>query len=227
LPVSLAPRCKLPMCSRGRPPKFSGEVFLRCVLYRDGRRRYGQRPGARPPASSPLRPLRLDYRQRINRPLAIPNSYVFDNQKLPGGGLWSGIRRHPVPRPSVCHYDMKTSTGPFFEASDPSVADWVNMSTVKGKSDRHQPDRSHVRRDPGIQLQRGTSSSSVRAPAPAGLSLVGLGLGRSSLPPSPARCGAWNARVRLPFTRRFRRGPDLVRRRWPFLTPRRNPAAPD
>jgi hypothetical protein len=72
---------------------------------------------------------------------------------------------------------MKTSTGPFFEASDPAVSDWVNMSTSKGSLTVTSLTDLTFTATLASSSSGGTSSPSVPLPSAAGLSLVGLGLG--------------------------------------------------
>jgi hypothetical protein len=122
-------------------------------------------------------PASVSITDSASSPLAIPNSYVFDNQNFQGVGFGVGSDDIQFHDPSFATYDMKTSTGPFFEASDPSVADWVNMSTSKGSLTVTSLTDLTFAATLASSSSGGTSSSSVPLPSAAGLSLVGLGLG--------------------------------------------------
>ncbi len=108
--------------------------------------------------------------------LAIPGSYVFDDQSNQKVGFGVGQDDIQFNDPSFATYDMKTSTGPFFEASDPSVADWVNMSTSKGSLTVTSLTDLTFTATLASSSSGGTSSSAVPLPSAAGMSLVGLGL---------------------------------------------------
>ena len=164
------------LCVRGDGHrKYIGEVFLRCVLHRDGRRRYGQRPGAAAGDIS-FTPASVTITDSAATSLAIPGSYVFDDQSNQKVGFGVGQDDIQFNDPSFATYDMKTSTGPFFEASDPSVADWVNMSTSKGSLTVTSLTDLTFTATLASSSSGGTSSSAVPLPSAAGMSLVGLGL---------------------------------------------------
>jgi hypothetical protein len=103
--------------------------------------------------------------------VTIANAYVFDNQNFQKVGFGVGQDDIQFHDPSFATYNMKTSTGPFFEASDPSVTDWTNMPTSKG--DLTVTSLTNLT----FTATLGSSGpSAVPLPSAAGMSLAGLTL---------------------------------------------------
>ena len=73
---------------------------------------------------------------------------------------------------SFATYNFKTAIGPIFEATDPSTADWTNMSTPLGNLTVN----SYTNLTFTATLGGSGNPSAVPAPSAAGLSLVGLAL---------------------------------------------------
>jgi hypothetical protein len=105
--------------------------------------------------------------------VTVANTYLYDNQNTDVVGF--GVAEDDVQfsDPSFASYNMKTSTGPFFESSDPSIADWVDMPTSRGDlTVTSMTDLTFT----ATLASGGTSSAAVPLPSAAGMSLVGLAL---------------------------------------------------
>jgi hypothetical protein len=107
-----------------------------------------------------------------SQPVSVADAYVFDNQSLQKVGFGLGQDDIQFDDPSFATYNMKTSTGPFFEASDPSIADWVDMPTSKG--DLTVTSLTNLTFT--ATLSGSSAPSAVPLPSAAGLSLAGLTL---------------------------------------------------
>jgi len=107
--------------------------------------------------------------------LAIANSYLFDDQSSAKIGFGVGNDDIQFVDSSFATYNMKTSTGPFTEASDPSIADWVNMPTSEGSLT--VTDLTNLSFTATLSPSSGGSGpTAVPLPSAAGMSLAGLSL---------------------------------------------------
>ncbi len=104
--------------------------------------------------------------------VTVANTFLFDNQNLQEIGFGEGSDDIVFNDPSFATYNLKTSTGPFFEASDPSIANWVDMPTSKGDlTVTSLTDLTFT-----ATLASSAPTSAVPLPSAAGMSLVGLTL---------------------------------------------------
>jgi hypothetical protein len=108
-----------------------------------------------------------------SQPVTVPSGYIFDNQNLNSVGFGEGQDDITFSDPSFATYNLKTSTGPFFEASDPSISDWVNMPTSKG--DLTVTSLTNLSFSATLSSST-TTPTAVPAPSAAGLSLAGLSI---------------------------------------------------
>jgi hypothetical protein len=107
--------------------------------------------------------------------VTVPSGgYIFDNQNLSSLGFGEGQDDITFNDPSFATYNLKTSTGPFFEASDPSISDWVNMPTSKG--DLTVTSLTNLSFTATLSSSGTGTPTVVPAPTAAGLSLAGLTL---------------------------------------------------
>ena len=114
-------------------------------------------------------PTTITINDSASQSVTVPNGYVFDNQNFQKVGFGLGQDDIQFHDPSFATYNMKTSTGPFFEASDPSIADWTNMPTSKGNLTVTSLTNLSFTATLGP-----SAPSAVPLPSAAGMSLAGL-----------------------------------------------------
>jgi hypothetical protein len=106
--------------------------------------------------------------------VTVANTFLFDNQNLQEVGFGEGSDDIVFNDPSFGTYNLKTSTGPFFEASDPSIANWVNMPTSRGNLT--VTSLTDLTFTATLASSPSNPSSAVPLPSAAEMSLVGLGV---------------------------------------------------
>jgi hypothetical protein len=107
--------------------------------------------------------------------VTVANTFIFDNQNLQELGFGEGSDDIVFTDPSFATYTLKTSAGPLSEASDPSIANWVDMPTSRG--DLTVTSLTDLTFTATLAASGGTGpSAAVTLPSAAGMSLVGLAL---------------------------------------------------